>query len=90
MKFAKITKKTNEYYEGKVYDLTVENSHSYNIENLVTHNSGGGSLVCYACGITNVDPIKYDLIFERFLNPERGKLPKQYWASKVNSTKRCA
>ena len=52
--------------------------------------SGGGSLVAYALGITQIDPLKYHLLFERFLNPERGKLPKQYWASKVNSTKRCA
>ena len=52
--------------------------------------SGGGSLVAYATGITTVDPLEWDLIFERFLNPERGKLPKLYWASKVNSTKRCA
>ncbi len=33
--------------------------------------SAGGSLVCYATGITNIDPIKHDLLFERFLNPER-------------------
>ncbi|MFW6007961.1 MAG: DNA polymerase III subunit alpha [archaeon] len=37
--------------------------------------SGGGSLVSYATGITKIDPLKYDLLFERFLNPERGKLP---------------
>jgi DNA polymerase-3 subunit alpha len=33
--------------------------------------SGGGSIVCYLLGISELDPIKYDLIFERFLNPER-------------------
>ena len=33
--------------------------------------SGGGSLVLYAVGITNIDPIKYDLLFERMLNRER-------------------
>ncbi len=49
-----------------------------------------GSLVAYASGITKIDPLQYDLIFERFLNPDRGHLPKQYWASKVNSAKRCA
>lgn len=90
MKFRQITKKSYEQHDGKVYDLTVKDSHSYNIENLVVHNSGGGSLVAYALGITAIDPLKYHLLFERFLNPERGKLPKQYWASKVNSTKRCA
>ena len=37
--------------------------------------SGAGSLVAYALGITALDPIKYDLLFERFLNPERVSLP---------------
>ena len=34
-----------------------------------------GVLVAYVLGITNVDPIKYDLLFERFLNPERVSMP---------------
>ncbi|HHS13672.1 MAG TPA: DNA polymerase III subunit alpha [bacterium] len=37
--------------------------------------SAAGSLVAYALGITNVDPIKYNLLFERFLNPERVSMP---------------
>jgi DNA polymerase III subunit alpha len=37
--------------------------------------SAAGSVVAYATGITNVDPIKYDLLFERFLNPDRISLP---------------
>ena len=37
--------------------------------------SGAGSLVAYALGITELDPIHYDLLFERFLNPERVSLP---------------
>ncbi|MDR2577254.1 MAG: DNA polymerase III subunit alpha [Chitinispirillales bacterium] len=37
--------------------------------------SAAGSLAAYVIGITNVDPIKYDLIFERFLNPERISMP---------------
>ncbi len=37
--------------------------------------SAAGSLVSYALGITNVDPLKYDLLFERFLNPERVSMP---------------
>ncbi|MDR0839849.1 MAG: DNA polymerase III subunit alpha [Christensenellaceae bacterium] len=37
--------------------------------------SGAGSLVAYAMDITDIDPIKYDLIFERFLNPERISMP---------------
>ena len=34
-----------------------------------------GSLVAYSLGITDVDPIKYGLIFERFLNPDRKSMP---------------
>lgn len=37
--------------------------------------SCAGSLVCYTIGITDLDPIKYGLIFERFLNPERISMP---------------
>ena len=37
--------------------------------------SAAGSLVCYCCHITDIDPIKYGLVFERFLNPERVGLP---------------
>jgi len=37
--------------------------------------SAAGSAVAYCLGITNIDPIKYDLLFERFLNPERVSLP---------------
>jgi len=37
--------------------------------------SAAGSVVSYALGITNIDPLKYDLLFERFLNPERISLP---------------
>ena len=37
--------------------------------------SAAGSVVAYCIGITNVDPIKYDLLFERFLNPDRVSMP---------------
>jgi DNA polymerase-3 subunit alpha len=37
--------------------------------------SGAGSLVAYALDITNLDPLRYDLLFERFLNPERVSMP---------------
>ncbi|MFO7878958.1 MAG: DNA polymerase III subunit alpha [Bacteroidota bacterium] len=37
--------------------------------------SAAGSVVAYCSGITNVDPIKYDLLFERFLNPDRISMP---------------
>ncbi|MFV0602267.1 DNA polymerase III subunit alpha [Phascolarctobacterium faecium] len=37
--------------------------------------SAAGSIVAYLLGITNIDPLKYDLLFERFLNPERVSMP---------------
>ncbi|HQQ95399.1 MAG TPA: DNA polymerase III subunit alpha [Bacteroidia bacterium] len=37
--------------------------------------SAAGSVVAYCLGITNVDPVKYDLLFERFLNPDRISMP---------------
>lgn len=37
--------------------------------------SAAGSIVAYSLGITSIDPIKYDLLFERFLNPERVTMP---------------
>ena len=41
----------------------------------IARGSGAGSLVAYLLGITNIDPIKYDLLFERFLNSERLSMP---------------
>ena len=37
--------------------------------------SGAGSLVAYSLGITDLDPLHFDLLFERFLNPERVSMP---------------
>lgn len=37
--------------------------------------SAAGSIVCYSLGITDVDPLEYDLLFERFLNPDRVSMP---------------
>ncbi len=41
----------------------------------LARGSAAGSLVSYALGITNVDPMRFDLLFERFLNPERKSMP---------------
>ncbi len=41
----------------------------------IARGSGAGSLVAYVLGITNIDPVKYDLLFERFLNSERLSMP---------------
>ncbi len=48
---------------------------SHNIPVGPGRGSGAGSLAAYCIGITGVDPIKYNLLFERFLNPERVSMP---------------
>ena len=70
----KLVSKKTRHYKGKVHDLTVANTHSYNVEGIPVHNCGG-SLVAYLLGITDVDPIRFNLLFERFINPERLDLP---------------
>lgn len=50
-------------------------AHRQNIYTGSGRGSAAGSLVSYLLGITNVDPIKFDLLFERFLNKERENLP---------------
>ncbi|MFN0204019.1 MAG: DNA polymerase III subunit alpha [Bacteroidia bacterium] len=59
----------------KVYDIEVEDNHDYLTTSFQVHNSAAGSAVAYCIGITNIDPIKYDLLFERFLNPDRKSMP---------------
>ena len=53
----------------------VQWSRSQNIPVGPGRGSGPGSLVAYALGITDIDPIEHELIFERFLNPERISMP---------------
>lgn len=62
-------------YTGKVYDLQVEGVHNYNVQGVTVHNSVGGSEVAYLMDISRTDPIRHDLLFERFLNPERKSPP---------------
>lgn len=61
------------------YFLIVYDFINYAKENKIPvgpgRGSGAGSLVSYCLGITNIDPIKYNLLFERFLNPARKTLP---------------
>lgn len=52
-----------------------KNNTEPNISVGLGRGSGAGSLVCYLLGITNINPFKYDLLFERFLNPERISMP---------------
>jgi hypothetical protein len=71
----KLVNKTKLHYTGKVYDLNVSNSHTYNVDGIAVHNSGGGSLVVYVLYITDIDPIEYQLPFSRFLNLQRLESP---------------
>ena len=72
----KVISKKIKKYKGKVYDIGVDTKdHSYNIENIVVHNSAAGSLLCYLLGITDVDPMIHNLFFERFLNEARADVP---------------
>ncbi len=57
-----------------VWDL-VRHARSRNIPVGPGRGSAAGSLVAYAMRITDIDPIQYDLLFERFLNPERVTMP---------------
>ena len=56
----------------RVYDFEVKNNSNYLTSSFLVHNSAVGSLVCYCLGITDVDPIKEDLLFSRFLSESRG------------------
>lgn len=56
-----------------MYDLTVEASHTYNVNDICVHNSAAGSLIFYLLGVTGIDPIEFDLLFERFISPSRSK-----------------
>ena len=67
----------NSNYHGYfliIQDL-IYNAKKMNVSVGPGRGSAAGSVVAYCIGITNVDPIKYDLLFERFLNPERVSLP---------------
>jgi hypothetical protein len=64
---SQVVKKTLKPFKGKVYDISTP-SGNFQLENgQVVSNSAGGSLLSYCLGITQIDPLKYDLLFERFL-----------------------
>ena len=56
---------------GYVYDLSVEDNENYLTTSYLVHNSAAGSLVAFILGITKIDSIKHELIFERFLSEAR-------------------
>lgn len=55
----------------RVYDLSVPGDRSFMTDSFVVHNSAASSAVCWAINLTNVNPIKHRLLFERFMNPDR-------------------
>ncbi len=57
--------------ENRVYDLMVENCHSYTLNNVIVHNSVGGSTIAYITNITDVDPTIWNTVFSRFANEDR-------------------
>ena len=57
-----------------VHDF-INHARSRNIPVGPGRGSGAGSITAYAIGITGIDPMKYSLLFERFLNPERVSMP---------------
>ena len=76
--FGKVPRnKRNEIVEhfGDIEEWIKENNYDCGEGIGPGRGSGAGSLVCYFLGITNIDPIKYNLLFERFLNPERVSMP---------------
>lgn len=72
--YSKITNIEN-FKSDYVYDITVEDDHSYLTSSGIVHNSVGGSLIAYLLGIHQADPIKYNLIFARFHNKEKSSFP---------------
>lgn len=63
------------HYLGQVYDLTVNEDHSYIVNQVGVHNSAGGGLSHWLLGITGTDPIVSGAWFARFLNKDRIELP---------------
>ena len=55
----------------KVYDFHVENENDYLTTSGIVHNSVGGALIAFLLQITSIDSIKYDLMWDRFMGPDR-------------------
>ena len=68
VKIRKINKVNN---IKKVYDFHVENENDYLTTSGIVHNSVGGALIAFLQHITSIDSIKYDLMWDRFMGPDR-------------------
>lgn len=77
MEFVQIINITKEKRNTKVHDLSVYQDASYNIDELIVHNSAGGSLVAFLLGIHRIDPLLPvwggNMDFDRFLPNDKGK-----------------
>jgi hypothetical protein len=71
MEFVEVKEVNDFNYVGSVYDLNVQIDHTYTANKYAVHNSAAGSLCNYLLGITEVDPLKHNLLFERFLDITR-------------------
>jgi hypothetical protein len=75
MEFVQIINITKEKRKTKVYDLSIDKDTSYNIDELIVHNSAGGSLVAFLLGIHRIDPLLPvwggNMDFDRFLSSHR-------------------
>lgn len=72
--FSKVTD-LNDCQLKKIYDIQVEDDHSYVTQNYASHNSVGGCIIAYLLDIHGVDPFDYNLLFERFQNAYKKDLP---------------
>jgi intein/homing endonuclease len=61
--------------DTEVFDIQVAVDHSFMTDSYVVHNSAAGSCLSYCLGIVGIDPIRYDLLFDRFLEPGRVGMP---------------
>jgi len=59
-------------YVGKVYDIHIDETNCYQLNGVFSSNSAGGSLVCFLLGIHVINPMLWNLSFDRFLSPSRG------------------
>ena len=73
--FQRVFKITETPNANEVFDIEVARDHSFMTDSYVVHNSAAGCCVAYCLRIVDLDPIKYDLLFERFLNPGRKQMP---------------
>jgi len=72
IKTKSIRKIRKQPYVGKVYDIHVDETNCYQLNGTFSSNSAGGSLVCFLMGIHVLDPLLWNLSFDRFLASSRG------------------